>query len=120
MATDKEDQVFQTELLHGAAQLIVRELTPERLEKFALSTLSNALGALGSYHFKDEIRARIMPVFLQVLERPTFMAQVQETVEKIATELLGELGAEVKATIVKSVQEAIKDKIHPERARRGY
>lgn len=117
---DKDTEVFNAQLLEGAVKFMASQIDADRVEKWIAATLSDAMKFFDSYHFQEQLKARVMPVFVAVMDKPTFQAKVQEAVESVAEKLLGKMTTEIEATLVKAVQEAIKDKIHPERKRDRY
>ncbi len=69
-------------IMAGALQLIMKELTTERLNKFVTGVLDEALKDLGHWKLKDGLMKMAEPMIAEYCRRPEIVEQIEAAVKE--------------------------------------
>lgn len=99
---------LRKQLLGAAVQHIVKELTPDRMEKWATKLVDDAFKDVRLYDIRTEIEAVARPYAKQLLARPEMQERIKKITEEAVEEVLRELPNEVKSLVVNKMAEALR------------
>lgn len=74
------EQGIRATIMAGALQLILKELTPERLEQFVAAVLDEALQDLNKWKLKSKLMELAEPIIAEHCRRPDVIAQLEAAV----------------------------------------
>ncbi len=96
-------------IMAGALQLIMKELTTERLNKFVTGVLDEALKDLSHWKLKDSLMKLAEPMIAEYCRRPEIIDQVESAVKKGMDRFLKDVPEivyeEAKSTVVRALVE---------------
>lgn len=95
-------------LLKGAVEHILKELTPERLEEWAIKLLDDTFKDIQLYDIRKEIEAQARPYARQLLSKPEMQTRIKGVVEDAIEQTLIGLPDEIKQLLVGRVSEALR------------
>jgi phage pi2 protein 07 len=99
---------LRKQLLQAAVQHIIKELTPDRLEAWAIKLIDDAFKGIHFYDIKKEIEAQALPDAKQLLTAPEMQERIRKTVEDAVEATLIGLPEEVKRLISSRVSDALR------------
>lgn len=102
------DAGLRKQLLQGAVQHITKELTPERMEAWAIKLLDQTFKDVHIYDIRKDIEALALPYARQILARPEMQARVKAIVEQAIEKTLEGLPGDVKTIITSRVADALR------------
>lgn len=78
-------------IMAGALQLILKELTPDRLGQFVTGVLDSALEDLNRWKLKGELMKLAEPMIAEYCRRPEIIAQIEVAVKEGMQKFLKEV-----------------------------
>lgn len=101
------EQGLRATIMAGALQLILKELTPERLEVFITGTLDQALEDLNRWKLKGELMKLAEPLVIDFCRRPEILSQIEAAVKEGMQRFLKDIPdmvyEEAKSTVVRAL-----------------
>lgn len=106
---------LQATILAGAAQHIMKSITPEHIHKFALDILGKGLSDLNDWEMRKYVIDQATPLVKAYSHRPEFVAKLEEAVKEGMEMLLKSLPDIVYQEMKEVVVTAITDRYNRRR-----
>lgn len=102
------DSGVKSQLLQGTVSHILKELTPDRLEKLVEAMLKDALGSFSSYGIRSHIEDYAKTYVQRALKEPDVQKRIDLAVREATEKVIVELPETIKASIANRVSESLK------------
>lgn len=79
---DAVSKGLQATIMNGAIQLLLKELTPERLQIFVTSMLADALKEINGWRLRQELTKAAEPLMAEFFRRPEIISQLETAVQE--------------------------------------